>query len=321
MMSRTCAFTVAARLGVNPCSTVRQVDRRSWLSTLPLHRPVLPRRVWQAHVRKLPKKPKIEKPKPDDKPWPRNVLIAGGVAAGVLVPYFGVWLITSNPTLRSVFAPVLPMDRLRKHFGVLEWDAQSYADKDDEIPEGYYQFPMEMSFSTRQQQARIEEWEKQTVTANIYILGDSQVQETKQVPASTAANPQNLVKLVGATVDGNSRVAVDFVDSPSGDGTASEMSAFDEKLQENIPNQDLLHRMHTFSTWHYTPAMGRNDEKPSQKTSDVDIQRMRLEYTVEKLQKDLRDPNCTRDMDEMQAELKQAKRDLSRIKWKRRLGF
>lgn len=286
------------------------------------HRPVLPRRAWQAHVQKLPAKPKVKKEKPDEKPWPRNFQIAAGVAACVFIPYTGVWLITSNPTLRDTFGPFLPMERLRRHFGTLEWDAQSHADKDEEIPTGFYQYPLEDSFRDRQQQKKIEESLEQNVTANIYVLGDSQAKETKQVPASISANSQNLGKIVGAT--GGPRIAVEFADDDDNtDQVADDQPVFDEPpAGENTKTGDLLRQMHTFSTWHYTPAVGEEAQQGgNQKATDTDIDRMRLEYAVEKLQKDLRDPNCTRDHDEMRAELKEAKSDLSRLKWKRRLGF
>ena len=68
------------------------------------------------------------KPKVEDKPWPRSMQIAGYVGAGIAVPYISLWLITSNPTLRSWFGPFLPMDKLRSHFGHLESDAYSFVD-------------------------------------------------------------------------------------------------------------------------------------------------------------------------------------------------
>lgn len=319
MMPLTCRAT----RGVSTGALVP--TRWRWLSTVPeISRPVLSRRVWQAHAQKLPKKPKVDKVKPDDKPWPRNVQIAGGVAACIFIPYTTVWLITSNPTLREVFGPYLPMDRLRKHFGDLEWDSQSYADHEEEVPEGFYQYPVEDSFLNRKQQATIDELGNETITANIYLLGDSQIKETRQVPGSVKANPQSLAELVGAAtdLDGGIRVAVDFVDPESGVVMSSEMSEFDvAPQQENVPTRDLLKKMSVFSTWHYTPAVGAQEQENNKKTSDVEIDKLRLEYTVEKLENDLRDPNCTRDHDEMRAELKQARRDLSRLKWKRRLGL
>ena len=299
---------------------------------------VLSRRVWQSHAQKLSKKtPKVEKVKPEEKPWPRNVPIAGGVAACIFIPYTLVWMVTSNPTLRQFFGPFIPLDRLRKHFGVLEWDSQSYTDQQEEdedasllLPEdGFYQFPVEDSYLVRQQQETIEELENETITATIYLLGDPQIQETKQVPASIKANPRTLAELVGAaaasgpaTTECATRVAVEFIANDSvQEERDSAVSGLDMSPVENKPTRSLLQRMSVYSTWHYAPTFGTEEDpgNPKNKATEVDIDVLRLEYTVEKLEQDLRDPNCTRDRDEMQAELKQARRELSRRKWKRRL--
>lgn len=290
---------------------------------------VLSRRVWQAHLEKMPKQPKgtnTTKVKPDDKPWPRNVKIGAGVAACIVIPYTTLWLITSNPTLRNILGPYLPLDQLRTHFGSLEWDAQSFVDQGDPIPPGCYQYPLELSFRDRLQQAIIESADQATTTAKIYLLGDSQQEQVKKVPASAKANPETLASLVGAQLDPGIKVAVVFEDpEPSEDemdGSQVEMVTFEDEKQnpEDIPTKSLLKETVTYSTWYYTPVVTEETER-AQRSSDMEIDRLRLEYTVKKLEKDLRDPTCTRDHDEMRAELKQAKSDLSRLKWKRRLGL
>ena len=283
-----------------------------------MDRPVLSRRAWQAHAQKLPKKPNVAQAKMEEKPWPRNVLIGAGVAAGIFVPYTSLWVITSNPTLREACAPFLPLDRLRSHFGEFEWGVQSYADKGEEVPEGYYQFPSEAPFRERMQQAYVEQAESETVTANIYFLGDSQRQEVVQLPASTRANPETLMKLSGA--EDSPKIAVDFIASETSPDQQApvDLSFFNEGSEQSVGTEGLLKKTHTFSNWYYSPVIEPQDQR-NRSASDNDIDRLRLEYTVEKLEKDLRDPLCTRDHDEMRAELKQAKSDLSRLKWKRRL--
>jgi hypothetical protein len=255
------------------------------------------------------------KGKLDDKPWPRNVQIGAGVAACFFLPYTAVWVITSNPTLRDAFGPYLPLDRLRSHFGELEWDVQSYADQGEEVPDGFYQYPSELAFRERQQQRIVEQAEKEPVTANIYLLGDSQRQEVRQVPASTRANPTTLTKLAGAA--GAPKVAVDFVSETAQHLTGEISTIDDESSERNILTEGLLKKTQTFSTWFHTPGTDPQEER-NRKVSDRDIEVLRLEYTVEKLENDLKDPLCTRDHDEMRAELKQAKSDLSRLRWKMR---
>ena len=70
--------------------------------------------------------------------------------------------------------------------------------------------------------------------------------------------------------------------------------------------------------YHRTASQQQNQDQNNGRASDVEIERMRLEYTIEELGRLLKDPTCTRDIDEMRNELKQAKRDLSRLTWKRR---
>ena len=296
----------------------RSLGQQQQLSTaIPrTDRLVLSRRAWQAHAQRLPKKPNVAQAKVEEKPWPRNVQIGAGVAACLFVPYTAIWVITSTPTLRDAFAPYLPLDRLRSHFGEFEWGVQSYADKGEEVPDGYYQFPSEAPFRERVQQAFVEEAEKETVTANIYFLGDSLRQEVVQLPASTRANPASLMKLAAA--EGTPKIAVDFIVSEtSSDDGAGDVSFFSDSSEQNVGAEGLLKKTHTFSNWYHSPAIEPQDQR-HRSASDNDIDRLRLEYTVEKLEKDLRDPLCTRDHDEMRAELKQAKSDLSRLKWKRR---
>jgi len=302
--------------------------QRKGLSTVvPSERLVLSRRAWEAHVQKLPPKPKVIKPKVEEKPWPKNVQIGGGVVASILIPYTAIWVITSTPSLRDMFGPYLPLDRLRTHFGEFEWDVQSYGDKGSDVPEGYYRFPSEAPYLERTQQKIVEEAEGEDLTANIYILGDdsqSSMKETRTVPASTRANRNNLSTLAGSNGT-STNVAVDFVLDPIQDQ--------EEDLMEDIPpvlldgleersnsSESLLKKTHTYSTWYYVPTVDEKETK-ARMMSDRDIERLRLEYNVTKLESDLKDPFCTRDHDEMRVELKKAKSDLSKHKWKQRFGL
>jgi hypothetical protein len=86
----------------------------------------------------------------------------------------------------------------------------------------------------------------------------------------------------------------------------------------NIPKKlSLIQMTQVFSTWHYfqTPPPSR-----IQGPSDFEVQVSRVEYQIAQLERDLKDPNCHRDIDDMQQELKSAKDELSRLKWKRWLG-
>ncbi|KAL3904980.1 MAG: hypothetical protein SGARI_004672 [Bacillariaceae sp.] len=207
------------------------------------HRLVVSRRAWNNAKGRLPPKPKPPPaPKVEEKPWPKSMQIAAYVGGGLLVPYFALWTITSNPTLRDWLGPYLPLDKLRSHFGALEWDAQSYVDEMQfpyESEEGvvsptedvvfmerpvetvqYYQFPEELGFKDRQQQQIVEDLDAEDVKITVHVYENSNgvpqsLQDVvKTIPASTLATAQNLMALVQGAVQtskaSTATVAVDF---------------------------------------------------------------------------------------------------------------
>jgi hypothetical protein len=92
-----------------------------------------------------------------------------------------------------------------------------------------------------------------------------------------------------------------------------------QPFDEN-PTIPLLQETHTFLSWYYH----RNYQQQQQevpRTSNTDMEYSRLEYTIAELEKSLKYPNCTRDIDAMTEELRQTKQDLSGLRWKRQLGL
>jgi hypothetical protein len=283
-----------------------------------------------------------------------SVQIAGYVGGAVLVPYLLIWTITSNPTLRDLLGPYLPMDTFRSHFGQLEWDVQSYVDEmqfpydsdetndpgadvvfvDRPVPNvQYYQFPGEPGFVQRQQQRRVDELDQSDVKVTIRVFENSNgVTQSSQdfvqsIPARTLANAQNLWAAVKGAVqnakDATTTVAVDFEDdddTSSSDSSEITMQDYGQDASAGNPAKALLKKTQIFSSWLYvSPAQQQLQQE--EKTSDVDMTISRLEYTVAELQRSLKDPTCTRDMDEMADELRNAKKELSGLRWKRRLGW
>jgi hypothetical protein len=311
---------------------------------------VVSRRAWNALKDSLPPKPPpVAKPKAEEKPWPQSVRVAGYVAGGVLVPYIAIWWITSNPTLRRWIGPYLPMDKLRSHFGHLEWNVQSYVDEmqldnsyqsDTIIVEKpqpnveYYQFPEESPLKERQQQEIIDALNSSKIQTKITVFSSSsQDSVTLTLPASTPATMEHFMSVVKGSLSGTSKatVAVDFDDD---EDNSDENAATNVLLSDNDaaataldpnPATSLLKATQTFSKWFYISSQQQQqqagDSSSGSTSSETDVNISRLEYTIAELQKSLKDPTGTRDMDEMAAELKQAKRELSGLKWKRRLGL
>jgi hypothetical protein len=282
---------------------------------------VISRRAWQNYAKTLPKKPKIKRENPDDKPWPKNVQIAGYVAAGIFIPYTTVWFIVSNPTLREMFQDILPLDKLRKHFGEPEWDAQGYVDQNSEtLDTSYYHFPLELSFKERQIEAAVKKRDAGDLTANLYLVGDHELQKTANVKGSTRANRDCLAELMGASSEDRASVAVDFEeDSTEEDSSDFSSGSMEDLMPQEDPILHLKQRTHTFSSWYHISNQNNQQEQP--KMSQVEVDVSRLEYTIADIENSLRDPNCTRDIDNMTTELREAKRELSKLKWKRRLGM
>jgi hypothetical protein len=127
-------------------------------------------------------------------------------------------------------------------------------------------------------------------------------------------------------------VAVDFepdnditttTTSTTATASATDSTTLMKEQPHTTPKKTLplLQQTHTFSNWyyhHHYPA--QQSSQPSSMT-DVEVEESRLEYTITELEQQLKDPNGTRDIDDMASELRQAKRDLSKLKWKRRLGL
>jgi hypothetical protein len=310
-----------------------------------------------------------------EKPWPKSMQITGYAAAGIAVPYFSLWLITSNPTLRSWFGPFLPMDKLRSHFGHLESDAYSYADmvelerqkqqKDGSagaatsgIDVGFYQFPKEMPYRERLKEQTIKSMDATMVAATVLVEDNKSIsipsvgrgqpvvllEEKVKVPASALATQSTLKSLLKSSIpqDSDVTIAVEFDDDNDQVGSSDIVVQESEKQQyfevdglslpDDIISQDparaLLQATHTFSSWYSIPVQYQQQEKQDQKTTDREkrqhenkMEISRLEYTIAELERNLKDPTCTRDLDDMVAELKQAKRQLSTLKWKQRLGW
>mmetsp|Transcript_27461 Transcript_27461/g.65941 ORF Transcript_27461/g.65941 Transcript_27461/m.65941 type:complete len:387 (-) Transcript_27461:4835-5995(-) len=355
---------------------------------------VVSRRAWQKFLtqRKPPSSSGSKtgassstKTKAEDKPWPRSMQIAGYVGAGVAVPYISLWLITSNPTLRSWFGPFLPMDKLRSHFGHLESDAYSFVDLmenerpenkknnaaaggDDDVDVGgvdvrYYQFPEEMPFRQRLQEQIIDAINNMKINATIVVENVETnhqaghpavviVEEKVQIPGSAVATPSTLKSLLKTpsipTNNGTINVAVDFEDedstgnneengrqddSDNNSFSLQNLQEFSENNLQDDPARELLQETHTFSKWYSIPVnqqQQKNQDGSSSSSSsssrekrrhDQEMEISRLEYTIAELERNLKDPNCTRDIDDMVDELKQSKRELSTIKWKQRLGL
>jgi len=311
---------------------VKNAQHRS--SSTSSSRLVLSRRAWQAHSKTLPAKPKPKNQKADEKPWPREYQLAGYAAATIFIPYSLLWFALSNPTARQQLEAIAPdlvdNPRIRQHFGELEWDVQAYGDKDDELIPQYYQYPGEVGWREREKEVNAQERNKGEVEANLYLqYGGTSSVETKKVASSILANPESLKQAFGVSDDSDARVALDFPSDDvstevTSDGELTLSDQLSTDFVEDDPSRFLRRERHTFSSWHYVPSLSAEEKKvqeKNQRMSELDVDIARLEYTIDELERDLKDPNCTKDRDTMNEDRSKARSELRKLKWRRRLGM
>lgn len=360
--ARLATSTASASQSAN--NNRRVVSRRAWLEIKE-----------SRGIKRKPPDPSKRPLSADEKPWPRNLQIAGYAASAVAVPYIILWTITSNPTLREWFGPYMPLEKLRIYFGTLEWDAQSYTDqmedakkklKEGKAPDsvdesliGYYQFPEEEPFHVREQQKAIETLNESDLVVTMSASSSSSLQiedvVTKSVAAKTIANEKNLSELFysssASTQSDNTAVAVDFLDQNNLEDTVNKSNAEMrqplsggslmtdvESMASNYGTSDsssasqrLARDTQVASKWTYTQSQQQASGKPSQEgisgassisqLTDVEMRMGQLEHNISELEASLRDPNSTRAIDDMTTDLRNAKRELSKLRWKRRFGL
>jgi len=156
---------------------------------------------------------------------------------------------------------------------------------------------------------------------------------------------------VAAAAGGNVPVAIDFVDEETPAGAMEEEEAFDamkaidgEGGGEGEPMADgehpaaaeLRRATHNMSAWHYVPDAPTASNSPASSSSNASpsssggssssssaassadpfaqLRLKELEDKATQLALDLKDPNCTRDMDDMRHELRQVKAEARRLR-------
>ena len=214
----------------------------------------------------------------------------------------------------------------------------------------------------RRQQQIVEAMNESDVKVTLSLSSSlSEEVVTTKIAAKTVANAKDLLEYFPSTstsnsTDGNTTVAVDFLDRNEEDNDADNLDArsttkvhertiespYDGALMTDADSMannktggghdgshdlspgslQLTKETQTMSKWAYIPqAAGEGSKKSTSNASSMEIEMGRLKYDIIELEKNLRDPMCTRSIDDMTAELRQAKRELSRLTWKKRFRF
>lgn len=270
------------------------------------------RRAWLAYRKRHPPPTinKTAKPKEEEKPWPRNMIITGYALASIFIPYSFAWYLSMDARIRHLVTSVVPgmEDILRSHFGHEEHTP--YQDLKEGI-QPKKKLDDEDSFAVRHQQEVIEELGNEVIPVKVFLFNGGSMTSTEATfKATTLATSSNLMP---EGRDGT--VAVEFDDLPS-----NEETGLDENANGFVTHSDSGAN-HIYSSWFYQPPTNPQERQKVRQSSLQDIEITRLEYMIKTLEGDLKDVNSTRDIDDMQQELARCKSELRSLRWKKRLGW
>lgn len=291
--------------------STKVIRQRQALSTFqpPL---ITSRRAWLVYRKRHPP-PAINKtaqPKEEEKPWPRNMIIAGYALASIFVPYSFAWYLSMDARIRHLVTSAVPgfEDILRSHFGHEE--QTPYQDLKEGI-KPKKKLDDEDTFIVRRQQEVIEDLTNEVIPVKVFLFnGGSMISTEATFKGTTLATSSNLLPKGS---DGT--VAVEFDDLP-----VHEVTVLDE-IAAGFQTYSDSRADHIYSYWFYQPPTNPQEKRKTQQSSVQDIEITRLEYMIKTLEGDLKDVNSTRDIDDMQLELARCKSELRSLRWKKRLGW
>jgi hypothetical protein len=203
------------------------------------------------------------------------------------------------------------------------------------------QLPGEDSWKVRETQAQIDARNTESVAVRIVTHGESHDDTAMVViPAHVPATLSGLAPYLSndratAIQQGGGSMALEFVEQ-NPDNTTTTADETNEPMSDSntwsssdsttsTPTtaagpDPLQHAMQIYSLWHFFPTS--NQQQQSQSTmNEVELERSRLQYQLETLQRELRDPYNARAVDVIQAEIKETRRALRILKWKEWMPF
>jgi len=305
------------------------------------------RRALQKLTPKFPKHLKEiikQEAKKDDPAWPDYMRRAGYTVMAIAVPYSVMAIISESPRLR---------DKIEGDPGAEDGDSLGakvvdfvrwYFGREDDIPYSEYletdkhnelSLFNDLSTTQRKVQERIQQRLRDELTVNIETeaVGDDR---SGVVDGRAMANISKIMADLGASTTGqeSNRVRITFEDSPEkklsiGEGEFGN----DFESVRDYRNEDVLKRVSSmtsiWSAWYYFPSTSAPAETTqpaantkSGKTAQYDSYQpiiSNLTQRIEDLQKDLSDPNCFRDRDDMESEIKQMRKEITSLTRERRL--
>lgn len=304
---------------------------------------VVSRRLWNKHSHRFQNKSTTDsiskKNMEEEKPWPKNWIIFFSVSAGTLIPYFGLWFVSSNATLREAVLPVEDesnkfMKWVRSHFGHEDLHSRSYCDIGK--VEAEYRLLDELSAADRALELQKRHLDDQNIRVRVGFVTENMgtyqlATEMKEhaLLGSLPANTEILKEtLTGTRNDDALEImtgspVVQFLDGPIPEDT-DESTVHDSSIEPSKNQEDpLFHNHYAMSLWQVVdPAMIPNSEKRANTTTTSweEIERNRLEYELVQLQDEIR-MGSSRSVDDVREELRRVQEELRKRTWKRWLPW
>mmetsp|Transcript_49173 Transcript_49173/g.73085 ORF Transcript_49173/g.73085 Transcript_49173/m.73085 type:complete len:349 (-) Transcript_49173:42-1088(-) len=296
-------------------------------------------------LKKTPIATSKAKGKEDDAKWDSSVIYAAYAAAGLFIPYSICTAVSSFPSLRTFLEGDKPHDPTDCKYGkmVVSWVRTNWTD-DGQTFDGE-------SLERMEQEIEISRILDEPVRISVRVENsgrDGAGDAMEGVGSLDASLPitkarAEILKGVGLNeedVGVTSAISIEAVDDEEGNGatitgTGGQDDASDSLGQAisfgdsvdfssvaestttttAVESAKLRHLTHSFSTWHHFPNTGGGKEVVNPATMNAEERRIsELEWKEAQLQMQMIDPNCTRDIDDMQAELKQIKSELKKAR-------
>ena len=295
----TAAATTATTTAATTTTPFRIVSRRAWNNRSTVLSPPTATGTFKATF--IP-----------ETPWPRSVLLGRNVALSLLIPYSFAWFLSIHSPSRTLLESILPGTEslIRTYLGSNEEIPYS------EVVEGLSapkQLPSEPPQKERHQVAMIQQLLQEELPVLITTT-TTDMTHTMTVPGNLTTTALMESFPTTGRKESDLDLALDFPDLP-----LKETTTITSPLT-TLPTTTLLlnQKYHTFSSWYYqAPLPTTNSSTNTKKFSPTELEVMRLEYVAATLEAELSSITSTRNIDDMQQELANAKSQLRRLRWKK----
>ena len=254
--------------------------------------------------------------------WPASVRYTGYTVSLVAVPYTVLYLFSTTPSKwRDEFSRSYPW--FRTHFGSLELQNRPYEEQlgNPKEYEPAYSLPGEDDSRTRALQEQIAARSEQMISVLVHDSSSNTTEE--RVKGSVAV--RDFVKGSSSSYKEDpatnaSYVSLTFPDETIDMEDEGPTNTFTQNEHDDSTgiHKSIRSEVNVYSLWHAFPVTnGDTTSSSSLKKSAPsanEIERSRLEYRIKELETELKSNNSSRSIDDIQQDLKDAKREYSRTK-------